>query len=96
MQSVQSKHLIVDSDLLAYAENLNEPSFQIVKTAITTAPAALGPEHTGDVWPNYPTASKEALAEEARTGVMTYMHTSGSTGQHHPAIFCSSNWLTVI
>ncbi|KAJ7153432.1 acetyl-CoA synthetase-like protein [Mycena crocata] len=84
MKSVNCTHLVVDSDLLSYAESLNEPSFRIVITADTIKSQDGLLDDTADVWPDYPEADAEALSVEALTGVLTFMHTSGSTG--HPKI----------
>ncbi|KAJ7756323.1 acetyl-CoA synthetase-like protein [Mycena metata] len=83
MKSAQSTYLIVDSDLLSFAENLNESSFRIVKTADDILAHVEIGEAT-DVWPDYPVAEPEKLLVEARTGIYAYLHTSGSTG--HPKI----------
>ncbi|KAJ7042934.1 acetyl-CoA synthetase-like protein [Mycena alexandri] len=83
MKSAQSTYLIVDSDLLSFAENLKEPSFRIVKTADDIFAHVETGEAT-DLWPDYPVSEPEKLLVEARTGIFTYLHTSGSTG--HPKI----------
>ncbi|KAJ7485751.1 hypothetical protein FB451DRAFT_1230943 [Mycena latifolia] len=84
MKSAQSTRLIVDSDLLSFAENLNEPSFHIVKTVDEVTPQDGTTDDSRDLWADYPTGSPETLAVEARTGIFAFKHTSGSTG--HPKL----------
>ncbi|KAJ6492940.1 acetyl-CoA synthetase-like protein [Mycena vitilis] len=86
MKSAQSVHLIVDTDLLPYAESLNESSFHIVKISDqVTNSQTDGAGSTGiNIWPDYPITDPDKLSLEARTGVLVFMHTSGSTG--HPKI----------
>ncbi|KAJ7092499.1 acetyl-CoA synthetase-like protein [Mycena belliarum] len=85
MQSAQSTCLIVDSELFSFANNLKGPSFLIVK--VEDSPRRddadlLDP--SPNLWADYKTADTDTLAMEARTGLLAFLHTSGSTG--HPKI----------
>ncbi|KAJ7766309.1 acetyl-CoA synthetase-like protein [Mycena maculata] len=82
MGLAQSKYLIVDSDLLSFAENLNEPSFLIIKTSDQVVREE-STEDVGDLWADYQTADPQTMSVEAR-GAFALMQTSGSTG--HPKI----------
>ncbi|KAJ7161038.1 hypothetical protein C8R46DRAFT_1284963 [Mycena filopes] len=92
MRSAQSTLLIVDAHSLSLAENLQEPSFRIVKTADNLPPHTEIGEAT-DVWPEYPISEPEKLLTEARTGVFVYLHTSGSTG--HPKLIPNTHHFIV-
>ncbi|KAJ7456929.1 acetyl-CoA synthetase-like protein [Mycena latifolia] len=95
MESAQSKCLIVDSDLLPFAKNINESCFHIVKIDDEISPTNADVDDSPDLWADYETADQDAMAAEARTGILAFLHTSGSTG--HPKIIpWTHQWILTV
>ncbi|KAJ7279728.1 acetyl-CoA synthetase-like protein [Mycena rebaudengoi] len=95
MRSAHSAHLIVDSDLLSFAESLAEPSFHIIQTADTVSDDDVDGDNTDNLWADYPTAQPEALSMEAGSSIFAFLHTSGSTG-HPKTILYRHQWFLAI
>ncbi|KAJ6526458.1 hypothetical protein B0H19DRAFT_970583 [Mycena capillaripes] len=91
MISAHSAHLIVDSDLLSFAEGLAEASFHIIQTTDTVSDGDVDGNNTDNLWADYPTAQPEALSVEAESGIFAFLHTSGSTG-HPKTILYRHQW----
>ncbi|KAJ7457005.1 acetyl-CoA synthetase-like protein [Mycena latifolia] len=90
--SAQSDCLIVDSDLLPFTNNLNEPSLHIVKIDDEISPPGAD---FPDLWADYETADQDAMAAEGRNGMFAFLHTSGSTG--HPKIIpWTHQWILTV